>query len=682
LEQEENGIRRPVAYYSRKLSPAEQRYTTRERECLAVKQCLLVWRHYLLGAPFTVRSDHESLKWLQTQNVDTLSDRLLRWLEYLSLFDFKQEYIPGEHNVFPDHLSRPAEHRPATQVILGSGALNEEQLDLPALVNLLQIDQRCGTAFPVLEDMVLPDSEVHSTFYDQIVTAQRADAEIQTIVSTLQDSAKAPSCEFRTLFAVRDGVLGVPEPDGSWRLVIPDGNLRSDICRFFHDEAGHPGTQRTLLAICRYFYWPNMSRSVARYVASCSACQAAKASNRRAAGFSEPVAIPAEPATDWTIDFLELPKSANGFSCVLVCTERLSKLVVLVPMSNTTTTISATEVARAFVDNVICWFGVPAVLFSDRGPQFRSAVWHEIWKLLGSSVKHSTPHTPHSHGDVERQNRIINEMLRTMLQTQFADMLPRWDEHMKVLQFAMNSAFVTRTGMTPLYFFFGRHPRVPASLTLPHSSLDHRSLEFAASFQNRVQQARDLGRAGQISMIRSMDKKRDPSVQFRVGASAWVRSEMCPIPGDKHFLLPWAGPFPILAVSPSTATLDIPEHWRTAKTFHFDKLALYRPRPPEVGPSLDPPQPVLLPDGTSWYEVESVVRHAWRGRRNSLGQRKLYYLVKFKGYSAAFNAWHSAESLVQHGANPIIAHYHELYNVPRPPMLEEPGGGEVGVGGV
>ena len=155
LEQEENGIRRPVAYYSRKLSPAEQRYTTRERECLAVKQCLLVWRHYLLGAPFTVRSDHESLKWLQTQNVDTLSDRLLRWLEYLSLFDFKQEYIPGEHNVFPDHLSRPAEHRPATQVILGSGARNEEHLDLPALVNLLQIDQRCGTAFPVLEDMVL-----------------------------------------------------------------------------------------------------------------------------------------------------------------------------------------------------------------------------------------------------------------------------------------------------------------------------------------------------------------------------------------------------------------------------------------------------------------------------------------------------------------------------------------------
>ncbi len=179
------------------------------------------------------------------------------------------------------------------------------------------------------------------------------------------------------MFAARDDVLGMPEPEGSWRLVIPDGSLRSDICRFFHDEAGNPGTQHTFLAICRFLYWQNNSRSVARYVASRSACQAAKASDRRAAGFSEPVTIPAEPATDWTIDVLELPKSANGVPCVLVCMERLSKLVVLVPMSNTTTAISANEVASAFVDNVLCWFGVLVVLVSDRVPQFRSAVWHE-----------------------------------------------------------------------------------------------------------------------------------------------------------------------------------------------------------------------------------------------------------------------------------------------------------------
>ncbi len=81
LEQEEQGVWRRVVYYSRKLTPAETRYTARERECLAVKQCLVVWRHYLLGAPFTVKFDHKSLKWLETQDVMTMSDRLLRWVE-------------------------------------------------------------------------------------------------------------------------------------------------------------------------------------------------------------------------------------------------------------------------------------------------------------------------------------------------------------------------------------------------------------------------------------------------------------------------------------------------------------------------------------------------------------------------------------------------------------------------
>jgi hypothetical protein len=36
-----------------------------------------------------------------------MSDRLVRWVEYFSLFDFDQQYIPGERNVLQDHISRP-----------------------------------------------------------------------------------------------------------------------------------------------------------------------------------------------------------------------------------------------------------------------------------------------------------------------------------------------------------------------------------------------------------------------------------------------------------------------------------------------------------------------------------------------------------------------------------------------
>jgi hypothetical protein len=665
LEQEEHGLWRPVAYYSRKLLPAEQRYTTRERECLAVKQCLVVWRHYLLGAPFQVKSDHESLKWLKTQDVSTLSDRLLRWVEFFSLFDFDQGYIPGEKNVLPDHFSRPT-----SSVVVASAHGTEDSLDLMSLALLLQEHQHILPLLAASEDAVFPDSEVHSLFYDAIVTAQKQDPEISAIVQKLLDPLGAAQSEFRMLYVVHNGVLGVREAEGRIRTVVPPGPLRTDVCRYFHDEAGHPGVQRTLQAVTQYFYWPNMSRFVAQYVSSCSACQAAKGSNRLPAGFVEPHVLPEEPAAEWTVDFIDLPRSAEGHNCLLVWTERVSKLVVLVPMSNQAESITAVEVAKAFVDHVFCWFGVPTTILSDRGPQFRAAVWHQIWTLLGTTVKHSTPHTPHSHGDVERQNRIVNEMLRTMLYSQFPDILPRWNEYVKLIQFAMNNALVTRTGMTPLFFFFGRNPRVPATLHMPQTSLDPRSLEFVLAFQNRVQQALDKGREGQIQLIRDMSPQRDNTVHFQVGQQAWLKADECPIHGNKHFKFPWTGPFTILAVTPSTATLAIPEHWRLmSNTFHFDKLRPARPRPAAVGPPdvAPPAPPVLIQDGQSWYEVDKVVKHAWRGRRQQDGRRQLHYLVRFKGYSDAYDVWRPATLLAAHGCSPHIARYHHLFNIPLPP---------------
>ena len=117
-----------------------------------------------------------------------------------------------------------------------------------------------------------------------------------------------------------------------------------------------------------------------------------------------------------------------------------------------------------------------------------------------------------------------------------------------------------------------------------------------------MQQALDRGREGQVQLIRDMAPRRDPSVHFRVGEQAWLRSTECPIPSNKHFKFPWTGPFPIVAVTLSTATLELLEHWRLlSSTFHFDKLRPFRPRPEAVEPPEPPPTPALIQDGQSWY---------------------------------------------------------------------------------
>jgi hypothetical protein len=57
----------PVGFYSRKLTSAEERYTTYDRELIGLWDRCLHFRYQLLGVPFTVRTDHNSLRWILSQ---------------------------------------------------------------------------------------------------------------------------------------------------------------------------------------------------------------------------------------------------------------------------------------------------------------------------------------------------------------------------------------------------------------------------------------------------------------------------------------------------------------------------------------------------------------------------------------------------------------------------------------
>ena len=105
----------PIAFLSHKMSDAETRYPTHDKEMLAIVNMLGEWRTYLQGRqPFTIRvlTDHNSLQYFMTQ--PSLSARQSRWLDKLADFDFKIEYVKGPTNVVADALSRRADHTAAT----------------------------------------------------------------------------------------------------------------------------------------------------------------------------------------------------------------------------------------------------------------------------------------------------------------------------------------------------------------------------------------------------------------------------------------------------------------------------------------------------------------------------------------------------------------------------------------
>jgi hypothetical protein len=81
LQQEgPSGKLQPVAYESKKLSPAEVKYGIYEREFLALDHCLKAWRCYLHGPRFTAKTDHLSLKYINDQA--NIAGRPARWAEF------------------------------------------------------------------------------------------------------------------------------------------------------------------------------------------------------------------------------------------------------------------------------------------------------------------------------------------------------------------------------------------------------------------------------------------------------------------------------------------------------------------------------------------------------------------------------------------------------------------------
>ena len=96
LEQDFGNGMQPVAFESRKLNPAETRYSAYERELLGIIWAIGKWRHYLEGRSFIVQTDHSSLKHLPNQ--PSVSRRNWKWVSILQGYDVEIRHIPGKVN--------------------------------------------------------------------------------------------------------------------------------------------------------------------------------------------------------------------------------------------------------------------------------------------------------------------------------------------------------------------------------------------------------------------------------------------------------------------------------------------------------------------------------------------------------------------------------------------------------
>ena len=87
IHQVQDGEEKVLAYASRLYSKAEKNYCTTRKELLAVVHFTKLFKQYLLGRKFIVRTDHAALQWLQ--RTPEPIEQQARWLERLQKFDYQ-----------------------------------------------------------------------------------------------------------------------------------------------------------------------------------------------------------------------------------------------------------------------------------------------------------------------------------------------------------------------------------------------------------------------------------------------------------------------------------------------------------------------------------------------------------------------------------------------------------------
>jgi hypothetical protein len=115
-----------ICHESRKLKEHERQYATHDLESTTIVHVFKTWRHYLMGKIFELRIDHSGLKYLFGQ--PTLNARQIRWLEFLSEYDFDIKNIKGKENKVVDALDKRVHKMHATTISMYKTDLKDKIL--------------------------------------------------------------------------------------------------------------------------------------------------------------------------------------------------------------------------------------------------------------------------------------------------------------------------------------------------------------------------------------------------------------------------------------------------------------------------------------------------------------------------------------------------------------------------
>ena len=524
-----------------------------------------------------IRTDHNSLAWLM--RFRGIQGQLARWIEELSQFDMQILHRQGRKHSNADALSRiPDLLEPCDCYRAGTDLKNlkcggcpyctrahhqwsrfDEEVDdvvplsfrTPAVaIQMLQLDHWLPAGYTI----------------DQIVTAQRDDANLELLLDFLE-SGEEPTEYFLMLasaetkaywlskepFILRDGVLlyryvsDDPFEPETYKLVVPE-SLRQDILELAHDVPtfGHLGITKTLAKLKRNFFWYKMRSDIETFVKSCRKCSINKKPHRKAKAKlgTFHAGVPMERVH---LDILgPFPKSHSGNVYILMLVDQFTKWLECYPLPDQ----NAETIAKAMVEGFIARFGCPLQIHTDQGRNFTGNLFTQVCQLLQIVKTRTTPYHPASNAQVERFNKTSLQIIRAYLKGNQRT----WDENLQLLAGAIRASVNRMTGFTANRMMLGHEVLEPTDFmlgTVDQHLRQETPVEFVKKLEDRLKCVHKQARDTLLSAQRRQKKDYDLKVlerKYNVGDLVYLINSSSKV-GQSNKLKPiWKGPYLVIKV--------------------------------------------------------------------------------------------------------------------------------------
>ncbi len=642
-QRDDNEQLRPVTYFSSKMLFAECNYEIYDKELLAIIRAFEEWRPELEGTLDLVEVifDHKNLEYFMS--IKLLSQRQVRWSEFLSRFNFKIVYRPSELNTRADALTRrsgnlPLNEKNSRREHQWQIVLKPKNLEIQVLINVL--DDSDSEAFEssdsegesVISEQSEPSEEMSmNELEEQLFAAYFNDEWVQIVITALRDDQRKLK-----EFPLAECTLRSDRVYYRDRLLIPeDEKLRLRLLQLSHDTsiASHSGRVKTYEILSRHYYWPGMIKTVARFVRNCHLCSRVKISREKYQRALKPLDVPNRRWKDIVMNFIVTVSESkdlneNSTINILIVVNRLSKQVHYEPMSE----ITALDTARVFYRAIWKHHELPDSIVSDRETQFVSHFWDELCTRLKIQARLSTAFHSETNDQIENVNGVLEQYLRAFVFFMQDD----WAAWLPSAEFVTNNHFFESTQCTSFLANFGQHPRMGLeSKKTQKNVIEHLKWIHADLFVQKMNRINEILRE-QMILAQAYQKQfanvhRQHAPKYAINDMIWLDTRNLMIHRlSKKLSNKFEKPFRIIKiVSSHSYQLELLDDWFCFDVFHTYLLhpAINDPLSEQIPPA--PFSIVFAEEVLSWKMNEILNFRV----KNS----QLEYLIKWTGIEE--NSW-------------------------------------------